>query len=190
MARIDYPDLSALTDTTERLLGGRPLINGLRMWAHAEPLLLQIAQLGATQLAELRLSPRHRELIVLAVANAMESSYVVAQHTAISASCGVTEAERRALALTSQWELSDATFTSTERALIRFAIAVLESPLVRENEFAGMRRHFSEQEIVETITIVGFYFTVARMTTTLAIENDASDDLDGFDTVLELGGVR
>ena len=188
MARIDYPDLTSLGPETTRLIAGRPLINVLRMWAHSEPLLPLIAGLGATQFASLRLSPRHRELVVLAVAQALDAPYIADQHASISDACGVTAAEREALGLGAHWQLGGAYFTTAEVVLVQFAIASLGAAVVPDYYFAAMRRTFSAQEIVETLSVVGYYFTIARMTTVLEIESDAAGDTSVIDAGIAMAG--
>jgi alkylhydroperoxidase family enzyme len=183
MTRIDYPDLDRLSDSTKTLIEGRPLINVLKMWAHSEPLMPLIAQLGATQFAALELSPRHRELLVLALADAIEAPYVWNQHEVISESCGVTQRDRDAIRLGSPRSRPDAPFDAADCAMLDFARAVADGPTVPTAVFAAVSGLFSPRQIVEAVSVLGYYFTIARMTTVLEIESDEP----GHDSVLEAG---
>jgi alkylhydroperoxidase family enzyme len=193
MTRLDYPDLEGLTDQTKALIAGRPLINVLKMWAHSEPLLPLIAGLGATQFAALELTPRHRELVVLVVAHALDAPYVWNQHVGISGACGVTGAERDAIRRGEHGQLSDAPFGAADRAVIDFALAVVTGPRVSDSVFAAARQHLSDRAVVEAVSVAGYYFTIAKMTTTLEIESDEFADATVLDAGIDLArdsGVR
>jgi len=186
MTRIDYPDLDNLSDATKTLIEGRPLINVLKMWAHSEPLLPLIAQLGATQFAALELSPRHRELLVLALAHAIDAPYVWNQHEAISESCGITVRERDAIRLGANWRLADVPFSAADHALLGFARAVAAGATVPPLVFAAVNDRFSPREIVEAVSVLGYYFAIARMTTVLEIESDEPGDSSVLDAGIDL----
>jgi alkylhydroperoxidase family enzyme len=190
MTRIDYPDLAKLSDSTKTLIEGRPLINVLKMWAHSEPLLPLIAQLGATQFAALELSPRHRELLVLALAHALDAPYVWNQHEAISEACSVTAREREAIRLGAHWRLADAPFSDADHATIGFARAVVAGAAVPPLEFAAVRDRFSPRAIVEAISVLGYYFSIARMTTVLDIEIDEAAHASVLDAGIDLANGR
>jgi alkylhydroperoxidase family enzyme len=193
MTRIDYPRLDRLTDPTKALIAGRPLINVLKMWAHSEPLLPLIAQLGATQFAALELSPRHRELVVLVVAHALDAPYVWNQHVAISEACGVTGRERDAIRLGAHWRLSDAPFAPADTAILDFALAVSTGPRVSDSVFVAARQQLSDRAVVEAVSVAGYYFTIAKMTTTLEVESDEFADATVLDAGIDLArdsGVR
>lgn len=154
------------------MVEGRALNNVLRMWSHTETLLPLVAQFGATQFLSLQVSRRHRELIVLAVAHALESPYVWNKHETIATASGVTAREQDAVRLGADVPAADAPFGAADTALLDFARAVALGPKVSDDVFATMREHFTEREIVETISVVGYYFTIARMTTVLDIQDD------------------
>jgi len=186
MARTDYPNLDELTDSTKALIAGRPLINVLKMWAHSEPLLPLVAQLGATQFAALELTPRHRELVVLVVAHTLDAPYVWNQHVAISDACGVTAREREAIRLGINWRLTDAPFSNADEAVLEFAIAVVSGSRVPDSVFSAARSHLTERAVVEAVSVIGYYFTVAKMTTTLEIESDEFADATVLDAGIDL----
>jgi alkylhydroperoxidase family enzyme len=190
MTRIDYPNLDRLNDQTKALIAGRPLINVLKMWAHSEPLLPLIAGLGATQFAALELTPRHRELVVLVVAHALDAPYVWNQHVSISGACGVTGPERDAIRLGVHGNPSDAPFGAADRAVLDFALAVVTKSRVSDSVFAAARQHLSDRGVVEAVSVAGYYFTVAKMTTTLEVESDEFADATVLDAGIDLARDR
>lgn len=190
MARINFPDLTQLSDSTLELIAGRPIINVLRMFAHSEPLLPVVAQQGATQFGLLSLTPRHRELIILAAAAALEAPYIWDQHVSISEHCGINDEQRKAIRTEAQWANANAPFAEPDKAVLKFAFAALEGSTVADTDFAMLSRHLSERQIVEAVTVLGYYFTIARMTTILEIEIDAPGDQTVLDAGLKFVGVR
>ena len=58
------------------------------------------------------------------------------------------------------------------QALLAFGREVIENVRVAEPVFAEMRKHFSEQEIVEAILAIGFYMTMARLTEATDVDLD------------------
>jgi len=57
---------------------------------------------------------------------------------------------------------------------------------VAEPVFAAMRKHFSEQEVVESILAIGFYMTMARLTEATEVDLDPAAGM----TVFESGKKR
>ena len=55
-----------------------------------------------------------------------------------------------------------------------FAGEVMRTPRLSDALFEHMRSHFSSREIVELLLVVGWYWTVGRLMTTLDIEPDAA----------------
>lgn len=190
MTRIDYPNLDALSDATKTLMEGRPLINVFKMWAHSEALLPLVAQQGATQFVALELSSRHRELLVLALAHALDAPYVWNQHVAISEACGITAHEREAIRLGANWRLGDVPFSDQDHAMLGFARGVVAGGAVSDTVFAVVADQFSRREIVEALSVLGYYFSIARMTTVLNIDSDEPGNASVLDAGIELAGGR
>jgi alkylhydroperoxidase family enzyme len=66
--------------------------------------------------------------------------------------------------------------------LLAFGRDVIENVRVPEPVFAGMRRHFSEQEIVETIVAIGFYMMMARLTEVTETDLDPAAGMRLYDS--------
>ena len=76
----------------------------------------------------------------------------------------------------------DDAFDAAERALLAFGRDVIENVRVPEPVFAGIRRHFSEQEIVETIVAIGFYMMMARLTEATETDLDPAAGMRLYDS--------
>ncbi|MEH2540381.1 hypothetical protein V1278_006601 [Bradyrhizobium sp. AZCC 1577] len=65
--------------------------------------------------------------------------------------------------------------------LLAFGREVIEDVRVAEPVFAAMRRHLSEQEIVESILAIGFYMTMARLTEATEVDLDPAAGMTVFE---------
>ena len=72
--------------------------------------------------------------------------------------------------------------TRRERALLAFGRRSIENVRVPEPVFAEVRKHFSEQEIVETIFAIGFYMMMARLTEATETDLDPAAGMRLFDS--------
>ena len=90
----------------------------------------------------------------------------------ISRAAGVTDDQRAAL----RARRYDAdVFTPAQRALVSFAAAAAASPAVDDARYEAVSAHYSEEQIVETLVLAGFYFLLARVCTVLDVEIDAAE---------------
>ena len=72
-------------------------------------------------------------------------------------------------------------FTTKEQLVLAFADAMKQTPRLSDALFEHMRGHFSSREIVELLLVVGRYWTVGCLVTTLDIEPDlAFETLSAF----------
>ncbi|UQA91993.1 carboxymuconolactone decarboxylase family protein [Streptomyces halobius] len=137
------------------------------MMAHSAGALKPRLELGAAQLTALTLSARQREPAILAAVNAADGGYEWVQHEVTCESVGVTATEREAIRRGDLGALSDA-----DRALVGFAAGIVERPRGDDEDFVPLTKHLSDKEIVEVILVVGYYWTMARITCTLDVDID------------------
>ena len=157
-------------------------LNVFKMLAHAESNFIPAMRFANSILHKQKLSHVHRELLILQVAQRQQAAYEWRQHVPIALGLGVTQ---RQIDRIEQGTHDDA-FDDAERALLAFGVEVIENVRVAEAVFAALRRHFSDQEIVEAILAIGFYMMIARLTE--ATETDI-DPAAGM-TVFEGGRTR
>jgi alkylhydroperoxidase family enzyme len=142
------------------------------MLGHAPRSVTQIARLGAALFADASLGATDRELLILTYATVFEAEYEWAQHVPISRAVGVTDAQREAV----RHRRYDAeVFTAAQQALLGFAAAAAASPLVDDARHAAVAAHYTEEQIVETLVLAGFYYLLARVCTVLDVEIDAPE---------------
>ena len=99
-------------------------------------------------------------------------------HVPIALGVGVTQPQIDAL---ERGDHAAAAFNEAERALLAFGREVVENVRVPESVFVGMRTHFSDQEIVESIFTIGCYMMMARLTEATETDLDPAAGMSVFD---------
>ena len=162
MSRLPLIDPEETTGELRAAFDRMPLkLNIFRMMAHAETCALPLMRLGNAILHRQALGERHRELLILQVAQIEGGAYEWRQHVAIARGVGVADAQ---IAAIERGQHDDEAFGEAERALLAFGRSVIETVRVDAAVFAAARRHFSDREIVEAIMTIGFYMMMARLT--------------------------
>jgi alkylhydroperoxidase family enzyme len=182
MARIAYPDTNALSPELRELLK-KANLNVFTMWAHSANTIGLIMQLGAVQFAKLELPRSIRELVTLFGARANAASYEWAQHVALSAAAGVTDAQRAAL---ERGQLDPALFNPQEMAALQFAAAVEAGPTVSDSIFNTAREHFSDRQLVEMVGIIGYYWMLGRVATVFQVDIDVAKGTAVYDAGMQV----
>ncbi|HEY1972782.1 MAG TPA: hypothetical protein VGH89_32875 [Pseudonocardia sp.] len=183
MARIPYPQRDAMPAELAELLATMPRHAPVEMLAHAPALTGPFLRLAQAQFTGLRLTARHREIVILTVAGLVQCDYEYAQHVPISSAAGIGPEERESLRSGELDNLPDA----GDRALARFVAAVVRAPTVADEVIAGVRSEFSEREIVEVLQLVGFYWGLGRLCTVLEVETETPN---GLTSVTALANLR
>src|SRR3954469_4987243 len=154
-------------------------LNIFRMMAHAEANMIPAMRLGNSILHKQKLGAVNRELLILQIAQLEGGAYEWCQHGPIALGVGVTQRQIDGL---EHGNYDDDAFNAAERALLAFSKEVVENIRVSEPVFAKMRKHFAEQEIVETIFAIGFYMMMARLTEATETDLDPAAGMRLFDT--------
>ena len=180
MARLPLIDPETTTGDIRASFDRMPVkLNIFRMMAHAEANMIPAMRLGNSILHKQKLSAVNRELLILHVAQLEGGAYEWRQHLPIALGIGVTQRQIDGL---ERGDYDDGAFNAAERALLAFSKEVVENVRVSEPVFAKMRKHFAEQEIVETIFAIGFYMMMARLTEATETDLDPAAGMRLFDT--------
>jgi alkylhydroperoxidase family enzyme len=178
MARIPYFDPgNASPEVLEELdkLPHLKRMNLMRMVAQADSIFVYCLGFGGRLLTQLSLDMKLIELAILLVSRRTEADYVWNQHAAIARAIGVTQEQIDAV---EGDELSADCLDADAQAVLGFTSAALASPRVDEGTFAAVRTALKPPEIVELLLVIGNYFMLARITTTLEVDPD--DALGGL----------
>jgi alkylhydroperoxidase family enzyme len=115
-----------------------------------------------------KLEPRYRELAILRTAIVGDSKFEYSQHLKLSRALGIPEEKLRAI---KGWAISDK-FDERERAIMAATDELIGRNIVEDATFAALKRHFSDEQIVELFFVVTTYRMHGMMVRALHLEFD------------------
>ncbi|MFJ9409470.1 carboxymuconolactone decarboxylase family protein [Streptomyces sp. NPDC101393] len=172
MARIPYPEFAREFRMPTPIYGDpqdASLLNVFRMLGHSPGLLTAVANIGFAQLTEGELTDGDRELVILASSRCFGSDYVWAQHEQLAGRFGIGAGQLAALRA---HDLAASCFDRPQQNLLALVAQTAAGTEVDGALLERVRRDRGDRQIVEIIGLVGVYFLVSRVTTTLGIEID------------------
>ncbi len=163
-------DLETVFQITEAVMGFVP--NSMLIMARDPELLAAFAELSAVIVARPgRIDPGLKALVMYVVSRSAGCQYCVAHSANLAASHAIPV---RKIADVWKYERSPE-FNDAERAALRFAQAAGQVPnAVTDADFAELRRHFDEDEIVEIVAAIAFLGFLNRWNDTLATPLEAA----------------
>jgi alkylhydroperoxidase family enzyme len=178
MARIplieeaEHPEL---TEVIGRIKAGRrgSLINVYKLLLHSPALAQTWFDHNGAVRWKTAITGRLREIIIIRIAHLNGVDYVLAQHVpGLALAEGLSLAECDGLA---DWRATGL-FDARERAALDYAEAMTLSTAVPDAVFAGVRKHFSDREIVELSVLIGTYIMHNRVMKALAIDLEPEEN--------------
>lgn len=171
MPLIPYADLDHSPQEVREAFARMPMkLNIMKMLANAACDFVPCMRLGGAILGRQKLTPQHRELVILLVSHLEGGTYEWVQHVPVAQSAGCRKEQIAAIEAGS---LDDPAFDDSDKALLRFVREVVERARADEETVRTVADFFSPQEIVEIIITCGFYMMLTRLTETTRTENDA-----------------
>ena len=120
-----------------------------------------------------KLDPKLRELGQTRAGWARGSQFVYSQHCKASRGVGLSEEK---IAAIPHWSVADC-YEPVERAVLAYTDGmVLQGGRVADGVFAALKKHLSDEEILEFTYIVGMYDMHAMISKALRLEYDDVDD--------------
>ena len=114
------------------------------------------------------LTRRDRELVILRTCARCGSEYEWGVHTAVFARrFGLTDQEIEGTVGAGR---QDPGWSERDRTLIQLVDQLHESADVTDDLWAALREHWSEEQLIELIVLIGFYHTISFVTNALRIE--------------------
>ena len=168
--RDESKDLETVFEITEAVMGFVP--NSMLIMARDPDLLAAFAELSAVIVARPgRLDPGLKALIMYIVSRSAGCQYCVAHSANLAASRAIPVRKVQEV-----WQYETSTeFNDAERAALRFAQAAGQVPnAVSDADFAELRRHFHEDEILEIVAAIAFLGFLNRWNDTLATPLEAA----------------
>ena len=170
LKRQDVPELEPFLSATEQRMGFVP--NSQLTMAYKPKLLQAFSQLSrAVHDPANRTPPQLRTLVAHMASKSAGCQYCVA-HTGESAH--KVNVDDLKIAAVGEFETSPL-FNEAERIALRFARHAAVVPnAVTDEDFAALRKHFSDEEIVELVGVIAYFGFLNRWNDTLATELESS----------------
>jgi alkylhydroperoxidase family enzyme len=115
-----------------------------------------------------KLEPRYRELAILRTAIVGESRFEYSQHLKLARTLKIPEEKLQAI---KSWTTSDK-FDLAERAVMAAADELIGRNMVENATFDSLKRHFSDEQIVELFYVITTYRMHGMMVRALHLEFD------------------
>jgi uncharacterized peroxidase-related enzyme len=159
------PDIAALYDKAFTQRGNVP--NMFRVMAHRPEIFSTMqAHFGAV-LNTGTVSTKLKELIIVRTSQVNVTPYCLASHTVLARNLGWSDEQ---LANLANWP-QRADFTPAEKAALQLAETVTrDAHALTDQQFAELRSHYSEGEIVELLCAIGLFNYFNRFNNALQME--------------------
>jgi alkylhydroperoxidase family enzyme len=115
-----------------------------------------------------KLAAKHRELAILRAAIAGDCRFEYSQHLKVSRAVGLSAEKLDAI---KSWTTSDQ-FEPAERAVMAAADELVGRNLVEDATFAALKRHLSDEQIVELFYVIATYRMHGMLVRALHLEYD------------------
>jgi alkylhydroperoxidase family enzyme len=116
------------------------------------------------------LERRHREIVILRTTARCGCEYEWGVHVAFFAERVGLGA--RELVATVHGTAGDAVWSEAERALIRLCDELHDTARVSDPLWKDLRRHWSDEQLVELVVLAGFYHTISFAVNGLGVEHE------------------
>jgi alkylhydroperoxidase family enzyme len=149
------------------------------MWAHSPSTLPHAISLGTACFRDTSFSPYNRELVCLLIAHRLSCDYQWKQHVQIAKATSVSGSK---IAAIQAGQITDDKFSEVEKALLAFVDEVISGPEVSDPVFENAKKHFSDQALVEVVTMQASHFYSKNETSILlqiGILLQFGEDCDG-----------
>ena len=117
-----------------------------------------------------KLNPRLRELAILQVGWLEKSEYEFTHHVKIGKEFGVTDDDIAALMI--ETEGIQSKLEPLARAILKGAREMTRQLEMSTETFAEIKRHLSNEEMVDLVLTIAFYNAVVRVLATMKIDNE------------------
>lgn len=170
LKRQDVPELEPFLSATEKRMGFVP--NSQLIMAYKPKLLQAFSQLGQAVHDPANKTPRQLRTLVAHMASKSAGCQYCVAHTGESAHNANVDDMK--IAAVGEYETSPL-FNEAERAALRFARHAAAVPnAVTDEDFAALRKYFSDEEIVELVGVIAYFGFLNRWNDTLATELESS----------------
>jgi alkylhydroperoxidase family enzyme len=167
--RIPYADLTHRAEDVRKVFEASGL-NMIRMLANAsDEVFVNFNRFASTFFIHSKLPADLREIAVLRAGYLVKASYETTHHEAISRDLGMTEAQ---LAAVKQGGNHPGVLNDAQQAVLDFADDFILNARVSETHLDAVRKHLSDQQLMDLMFVTGVYMTVSRILETTGVPFD------------------
>jgi 4-carboxymuconolactone decarboxylase len=142
----------------EQLTAGRGRILGpYKIWIHSPPVASGMERIGTFLNKRSSLSKREVEMVILVIAQHWQGDYVRQVHIREGRAAGLPQEAIDTILAGGEPALADA----HERAVHRFAAALVSGAKLSDAEFAELEKVLGRSGIAEVLVLLGYYTSVA-----------------------------
>lgn len=181
--RLDSPRIQPLAvedfnddqrEAFKHQIAGGDVANIFRTLANHEKLAKRWMVFANHILAKSTLSARDREILILRIGWLCEAEYEWGQHVVIGKRAGLTDEEIEAIK-----QGADAgNWTEHEALLLKATDELKEDAFVSDATWAGLARHYSDEQMMDVVFTVGQYNLVSMALNSFGVQLD--DNIGGF----------
>jgi len=131
---------------------------------------LNYQRMGNSILKGEGLDPALRELAIVRVGNLARCPYEVTAHTAIAMRSGVSKEKLDGIG---KWKEHKG-YTDAEKAVLQYADEVAVNVQVKDETFNALKKHLTDQNIVELTAAIGYYGMTCRILEALKVDMEAT----------------
>lgn len=159
-------DIKAVYAKVENEIGFVP--NFISTLAHSDNFLEAVADLYCRIMGETNLSEKIRQLVILKTCKLQKCRYTSAHHTELAQKAGWTEEQIQAM---DDYARSDL-FTYYEKEALKLVELVTFEPdeILQLEYWTQLDNHFTSDQVVEMITLIGFFNMINRFVLSLEVE--------------------
>lgn len=169
LAREEMPEFEELFVDADRR--GREVPNLLRTLARKPEILKALRALRAAALAPGSVSPELKNMVSQMASMSAGCNYCAAHTANFAIDMGISDEKEDAL-----WDYENSPlFDDAERAALRVTQGSVQVPnLVTDEDFVDLRKHFTDEQIVEILSVIGTFGFYNRVNDTLSTELESS----------------
>ena len=141
--------------------------NFIGTWAHSENFVGAVADLYKTVTGETSLSEKIRQLVILKTCKLDKCPYTIAHYTPKALDSGWSQEHIDAMETYAESEM----FVYYEKETLELAELITSRPDDISDEFwTQLNNHYTSDQVVELITLIGFFNLVNRLVLALQVE--------------------
>ena len=170
MARLPYLEADQLAPEYRDMLKRNTNLH--KLLANSPDMAIAFNSVGNFIRFKSKLDPRLRELAILQVGWLEKSEYEFTHHVRIGREFGVTDED--IVGLMAETEGVQSRLEPLARAVLKGAREMARKLEMSMTTFAEIKRHLSNEEMVDLVLTIAFYCAVVRVLATMKIDNESS----------------